>query len=242
MTKHIEFLTIDGKILRHPKLKNDYPMKLILGYVFFRLNLEKTEWTFSQADIRKQLDIPQTIVNRRCKELLRIGIFNAGNSVKCHGGEFIPMTVNQEKLTEFLSTTETETMSAMTKAMSATDGAVSAMTKAMSAMTWAMSATDSTIKIYNKEKEEGLKIKNENKEALGENPESSLNMKLLSLSDNKSVIETDITNLDRDFSDGKISEAFYKTLKNNLLKSFTGNGPTRIQRGKTNSSYQFNTS
>lgn len=77
-------------------------MKLILGYIQFRLGLDGYEWTFSQSEIATQLGLPQKMTNRRCQQLIRNGIFVTGAPVKCDTGEYIPMTIRKGKLTEFI--------------------------------------------------------------------------------------------------------------------------------------------
>ncbi len=100
--KHIKFVTIDESILRHTELTNDTEMKLILGYIHYRLKLDGYEWTFSQSEIQKQLGFSQKMVNRRIKELIEQEILVCGHSIKCATGSYIPMTVNEFKLNEFI--------------------------------------------------------------------------------------------------------------------------------------------
>jgi hypothetical protein len=98
----IKCLTVDEAILRHPKLKTDYAMRFILGYIVFRLNLEEIEWTFSQSEIERQLNMPQKMVNRRCRKLIDWGILICGDSIKTKTGEYVSMSVNVESLESFL--------------------------------------------------------------------------------------------------------------------------------------------
>ena len=86
----------------------DWETKVILSYIQFRLNNEKIDWTFSQANISTQLNIHKRNVSRIFKDLIENKVVTFVTYKIVQSGKLKLFTANQTALNSYiLSNTET---------------------------------------------------------------------------------------------------------------------------------------
>ncbi len=103
----LECLLIDNKIIN---LNCDWNMKSVLGYIQFRLNLKKFDWTFCQADVVRQLGLDKSMVSRIFKCLILANVLKYECSVIKRHLELKKYSINVESFNAYISQSHSESV------------------------------------------------------------------------------------------------------------------------------------
>ena len=138
--------------------------KFILAYIQFRLNNEKIDWTFSQADIARQTQIDKSHVNRLFKPLIENGVVKFISYKIITNGKIKLFTANQAALDSFIiSNTDNTSLTGSTTSLTGSTTSLTGSTTSLTGSTTSLtgSTTSLTGSTYKKDIEE-LSYKNDN--------------------------------------------------------------------------------
>ena len=88
----------------------DWNMKAVLGYIEFRQNLKKIDWTFSQANIVRALRLNKSMVSRIFKRLISAGVLKYERSIRKNKLELKLYSINNECFKAYISQSHSESV------------------------------------------------------------------------------------------------------------------------------------
>jgi DNA-binding MarR family transcriptional regulator len=178
-------------------------IKVVLAYIQFRLNLKEFDWTFSQANIVKELGLDKSRVSRIFKRLISANVLKYERSIIKRKLELKVYSINVESFKAYISQSHSESV---TVSQCNSDSLT-------------VRASQSQVETYNKDIEQIFKNNdNENKEAvsstntLSTNPSTVIINPSIVINPQKPIVTKEM------FANAKHTPEYMMDLINNPLK------------------------